>query len=101
MVLVGPNCYGIINYFDNFCLWPDQHGGQNVDSGVAIITQSSNIMINLTMQKRGLPIGFAVTAGNQAQLGLAELAMNIVEDTRVTALGFYVEGLGSIRIFEK
>ena len=101
MPILGPNCYGLINYFDNFCLWPDQHGGQNVDSGVAIITQSSNIMINLTMQKRGLPIGFAVTAGNQAQMGLAELAMNIVEDTRVTALGLYVEGLGSIRNFEK
>jgi acyl-CoA synthetase (NDP forming) len=59
MPILGPNCYGIINYFDNFCLWPDQHGGQRVDSGVAIITQSSNIMINLTMQKRGLPIGYA------------------------------------------
>ncbi len=101
MPILGPNCYGIINYFDNFCLWPDQHGGQRVDSGVAIITQSSNIMINLTMQKRGLPIGYAVTAGNQAQLGLAELATNIVKDTRVTALGLYVEGLGSIRNFEK
>ena len=101
MPILGPNCYGIINYFDSFCLWPDQHGGQRVDSGVAIITQSSNIMINLTMQKRGLPIGYAVTAGNQAQLGLAELATNIVKDTRVTALGLYVEGLGSIRNFEK
>ena len=28
MPILGPNCYGIINYFDNFCLWPDQHGGQ-------------------------------------------------------------------------
>ena len=101
MPILGPNCYGIINYFDDFCLWPDQHGGQRVDSGVAIITQSSNIMINLTMQKRGLPIGYAVTAGNQAQLGLAELATDIVKDTRVTALGLYVEGLGSIRNFEK
>ena len=101
MPILGPNCYGIINYFDNFCLWPDQHGGQKVDSGVAVITQSSNIMINLTMQKRGLPIGYAVTAGNQAQLGLAELAMNIVKDKRVTALGLYVEGLGSIRNFER
>ena len=54
--------------------------GPKVDSGVAVITQSSNIMINLTMQKRGLPIGYAVTVGNQAQLGLAELAMNIVKD---------------------
>ena len=30
MPMLGPNYYGIINYFDNFCLWPDQHGGQKV-----------------------------------------------------------------------
>ena len=29
-------------------------------------------------------LGYAVTSGNQAQLGLAELAMNIVKDKRVT-----------------
>jgi acyl-CoA synthetase (NDP forming) len=56
MPIIGPNCYGVINYFDQFCLWPDQHGGRLVERGVAIITQSSNIMINITMQNRGLPI---------------------------------------------
>ena len=55
MPIVGPNCYGFVNYLDQACLWPDQHGGIPVDSGVAIITQSSNIAINLSMHTRGKP----------------------------------------------
>ena len=66
-----PNCYGFINYLDGALLWPDQHGGQRCARGVAVLTQSSNMAINLTMQARGLPLAYVVTAGNQAQLGLA------------------------------
>jgi len=68
MAILGPNCYGFINYLDGSLLWPDQHGGERVKTGVAIITQSSNIAINLTMQKRGLPIAFISSVGNQAQV---------------------------------
>ena len=73
MPIIGPNCYGFINYLDRAALWPDQHGGISVDRGVALITQSSNMAINLTMQKRGLPLSYVATAGNQAQLGIADL----------------------------
>src|SRR6056297_1386082 len=61
MPILGPNCYGLINYLDGALLWPDQHGGQRCDRGVAIVTQSSNIAINLTMQARGLPIAYVMT----------------------------------------
>ncbi len=100
MPLVGPNCYGLINYLDNVALWPDQHGGKTVDQGVAIITQSSNIAINLTMQQRGLPLSYVITVGNQAQTTHAELALAVIEDKRVTALGLHIEGFSDIRAFE-
>lgn len=58
MPVLGPNCYGMINYLDGALLWPDVHGGARVESGVAIITQSSNLSINLTMQTAGLPIAY-------------------------------------------
>ena len=100
MPIIGPNCYGFVNYLDRFCLWPDQHGGRPVERGVAIVTQSSNIMINLTMQQRGLPIAFALTAGNQAQTSLADLGRAVLDDPRVTALGLHIEGIGELADFE-
>ncbi len=96
MPVLGPNCYGFINYLDGALLWPDQHGGKRVDSGVAIIAQSSNIAINLSMQKRGLPLAYVLTAGNQAQTGLSGLADAVLDDPRVTALGLHIEGFDDL-----
>ena len=82
MPILGPNCYGYLNYLDNVCLWPDQHGGApitkgtTVSEGVAIIAQSSNIAINMTMQRRGLALTHMLTVGNQAQVGVSDLAMS-------------------------
>ena len=100
MPIIGPNCYGFINYLDGALLWPDQHGGARVERGVAVLTQSSNMAINITMQTRGLPLAYVATAGNQAQLGLAEIGTALLEDDRVTALGLHVEGVGDLRAFE-
>lgn len=100
LTILGPNCYGFVNYLDGIALWPDQHGGKRVDRGVAIITQSSNIAINLTMQARGLPTAYVITAGNQAQTSLVDIARATLRDDRVTALGLYVEGFGDLRALE-
>ncbi|MEO1468026.1 MAG: acetate--CoA ligase family protein [Pseudomonadota bacterium] len=100
MTILGPNCYGFVNYLDGAALWPDQHGGVRVARGVAIVTQSSNIAINLTMQARGLPLAYMVTVGNQAQTGLSAVSRALLADPRVTALGLYVEGIDDLRGFE-
>ena len=104
MPVIGPNCYGLINYADGALLWPDQHGGVRLaegSRGVAILTQSSNIAINMTMQRRGLPIAYLMTAGNQAQTGLSEMALGLIEDDRVSALGLHIEGFDSVAGFER
>ncbi|KIC46241.1 acyl-CoA synthetase [Tateyamaria sp. ANG-S1] len=100
MPILGPNCYGFINALDQALLWPDQHGCAPVDRGVAILTQSSNIAINLTMQQRALPIAYVITCGNMAQTSQAELALALLDDPRVTAIGLHVEGFGSLRGWE-
>lgn len=94
MPVLGPNCYGYINALDGALLWPDQHGCARVDSGVAILTQSSNIAINLTMQQRGLPIAYVVACGNMAQTTQAEIALGLLDDPRVTTIGLHIEGFG-------
>ncbi len=100
MPIIGPNCYGFVNYLDGVALWPDQHGGRRVERGVAIITQSSNMAINISMQSRGLSIAYIASAGNQAQRGLADIGQALLCDDRVSALGLHIEGLGSIAAFE-
>lgn len=100
MPVLGPNCYGLLNYLDAVPLWPDQHGGQRVERGVALLTQSSNIALNLTMQARGLPIAFVGTLGNQAQISMAELGMAMLDRAEVTALGLYIEGISDIAAWE-
>lgn len=100
MPILGPNCYGLINGLDHVALWPDHHGMVPVDRGVALVTQSSNIAINLTMQSRGLPLAYVVTAGNQAQTDMAQIGMALLDDPRVTALGLHIEGIRSVRRLE-
>ncbi|MCT4655126.1 MAG: acetate--CoA ligase family protein [Cohaesibacter sp.] len=100
MPILGPNCYGLINYLDGALLWPDQHGGKAADKGVAILTQSSNMAINMTMQRRGLPLAYMMAVGNQAQTGLSDLALSVLDDPRVTALGLHIEGIDDLAKFE-
>ena len=101
MPVLGPNCYGFINALDGALLWPDQHGSTRVDKGVAILTQSSNIAINLTMQRRGLPIAYVVTCGNMAQVQQASIALSLLDDPRVTAIGLHIEGFGDTALWHQ
>jgi len=101
MPIIGPNCYGFLNAMDGAALWPDQHGMRRVESGIAILAQSSNLAISLTMQRRGLPVAFTGTVGNQAQTGISELAMGLLEDERITTLGLHIEGLDDVHAFER
>ena len=55
MTIIGPNCYGFLNYLGGAVSWPDQHGGRTLERGVAMICQSSNMAINISMQARGVP----------------------------------------------
>ncbi len=100
MPLLGPNGYGFVNALDRLSIWPDLHGLVPVETGVAMIFQSSNIALNLSMQQRGLPIGFLATVGNQAQIDLSELGRAFIADPRVTALGLHIEGIADLRGFE-
>lgn len=100
MPILGPNCYGFVNGLDGALLWPDQHGCARVETGVAILTQSSNIAINLTMQTRGLPIAYVVTCGNMAQTSQAQIAAALLDDPRVTAIGLHIEGFKDLRDWE-
>lgn len=101
MALLGPNCYGLLNYLDSATLWPDVHGGSAVASGVAILTQSGNMGINMTLQQRSLPLAYMISLGNSAVLQVPELIENLILDRRITAIGLHIESLHDIPAFAK
>ena len=100
MPLIGPNCYGFINSLDGVALWPDVHGCEPVLSGVAIITQSGNIGLNITMQSIGLPIAYMFTLGNQTNTNIADIINAMLDDNRVNAIGLHIEGISDIKSFD-
>jgi acyl-CoA synthetase (NDP forming) len=101
MPLIGPNCYGLLNYLDGAALWPDQQGGSRVDNGVAIITMSSNVGFSLTMQRRGLPIAYLMSLGNKLKFDLHDAVQAFARQDRVTAIGLYVETMPDPKAFQE
>ena len=90
---LGPNCYGMVNFFDRVALWPDQVVGEPIDRGVALICQSGTIALTLMFNDRSLPIGYLITVGNQTRLAAEDLIDALCDDPRVTAFGLYLEGI--------
>ncbi len=99
MAIIGPNCYGMLNYFDGVTLWPDEHGGKRVECGVAIVAQSGNMSISVSMQRRGLPLGYLISTGNQAGVTIPQYIETFLDDERVTAIGVILEGLDDVAAF--
>jgi acyl-CoA synthetase (NDP forming) len=82
-------------------LWPDQQGGRRVDEGVAIITMSSNVGFNLTMQRRGLPVAYMVSLGNKLKFDLHDAIHTFARQDRVTALGLFLETMPDPQAFQE
>ncbi len=101
MALIGPNCYGVINYLGNCALWPFEHGGDTPGYGAAIITQSGMFSSDITMSQRSLPMAYMISAGNQAVMGLEDFLDVLSDDPNVRAIGLHIEGLRDMREFER
>jgi len=99
MALVGPNCYGVINFTNGAVLWPFGAGDSRCDKGVALIMQSGMLPANMTMNERSVPISYVISAGNQAVLAIEDYMDLLVDDAAVTAIGLYIEGIRDIRRF--
>ena len=101
MALLGPNCYGLLDYLHDSALWPVAHGGKQVERGVAILTQSGNFAYNLSMIDRSLPTAYLISVGNEASIDMADLIEILLDEPRVTAIGLHMEGLNNVNSFAK
>ena len=99
MPIVGPNCYGTLSAPTGAALWPDVHGLPRTDRGVALLSQSGNIAVSLTMQRRCLDIAWVMTLGNQADVGVSEAFETMAAEEAVTGIGLCIEGLDDTERF--
>ena len=97
MPIIGPNCYGFINYLENVALWPFAHGGQSLGYGAAIITQSGMLSSDITMTQRSLPLTHMISIGNQSSISIENLIEVLQENQNVRAIGIHIEGIKDIR----
>lgn len=100
LALVGPNCLGVMNMFDGVAVW----GGDNVfspvtNNGFALISQSGYVAYSVTNVEQALPLGYAISMGNQAVLNVADYIDVMLDDSRVRAIGLYLEGIVDIAAF--
>ena len=99
LALIGPNCYGVINYLDRAALWPFAHGGSCPGYGAAIVTQSGMLSSDLTMSQRSVPFAFMASIGNQSVVTLADCIDIFAELGGVRAIGLHVEEITDVARF--
>ncbi|MFO1090361.1 MAG: acetate--CoA ligase family protein [Hyphomicrobiales bacterium] len=99
LALVGPNCFGIVNYVNGGSLWSVPYLPDAGPRGAAVIGQSGNVCINLTMNQRSVPFSYVISAGNQAVLGFEDYIEVLADDPNVTAIGLFLEGLRDVPAF--
>ncbi len=99
LALVGPNCYGVINYLDRAALWPFARGGSCPGYGAAIVTQSGMLSSDLTMSQRSVPFAFMASIGNQAVVTLADCVDVFSGYRGVRAIGLHVEEVPDVAEF--
>ncbi len=99
--LVGPNCYGILNFVKNISLWPFPHGGEFPGFGAAIITQSGMLSNDLSTSRRAFPLAYMISAGNQSILRLEDYIEYFSKKEEVKAIGLHIEGIQDFKKFQK
>jgi acyl-CoA synthetase (NDP forming) len=101
LAIVGPNCFGLINYVDNGSMWLTAYLPGAGPRGAAIVGQSGNVCIHFSMNQREVPLSYIISAGNLAVLGFEDYIHYLSADPNVTAIGLFLEGIRDVPAFSR
>lgn len=101
MAVVGPNCYGLVNYVNYGSIWPALYPKLQNSRGAAVISQSGNVTGHLVSNGRSVPYSYLISAGNQAVLGFEDYIDYLIDDPNVTCLGLFMEGIRDVAAFSQ
>ncbi|MBP0437041.1 acetate--CoA ligase family protein [Tianweitania sediminis] len=99
MAVVGPNCYGLVNYVNHGSIWPSLYPKLENRRGAAVVSQSGNVTGHFVANDRSVPFSYLISAGNQAVLGFEDYIDFLVDDPHVTCLGLFMEGIRDVPAF--
>ncbi|KIC18902.1 hypothetical protein RA20_13000 [Leisingera sp. ANG-Vp] len=93
MPVIGPNCPGIANFLDGNAFMMDHFGNHAPQKGVAVISNGGAYLSDLGCADRSQPIAYMIGLGNQAMVSVADMLDAVLDDSRVTAVNVYFEGI--------
>ncbi|KKB84441.1 hypothetical protein VW29_10875 [Devosia limi DSM 17137] len=97
MLMLGPNCFGISNRVDNVKLSaaPFLNNPLNPPGSVALVAQSGalGLVLSRCVEEAGSGYSYFVSVGNEATLGAAQVARQLVERDEVGIILLYLEAI--------
>ena len=93
MAVLGPNCYGMLDYRLGLHVWAGDRMEPRPGPGIAIVSQSGALAEVLIFEQRDVPIVSVVSVGNQAVLGIEDIVDVLLDDPGINAIGIYLEGV--------
>ncbi|MDM9558187.1 acetate--CoA ligase family protein [Bordetella petrii] len=97
MPLLGPNTIGLVNLTDGITL--SASGALEMDDlqrgSIAVVSQSGGVLGAMLSRAASRGIGFSklVSTGNEADLDVADLVENLLDDPATAVIALYIEGL--------
>jgi len=95
LMLLGPNCIGFRNFAEGIALTfePLPEHVPSFQRGVAVIAQSGAMTSNLRLAllAKGVPVTYAISTGNEANLGVEDFLAYLLEQDGNRAFALFIE----------
>ena len=101
--MIGPNCYGFINFTRSTVLSRNWLEGMPPGGGVSVVSQSGQVGLSMcgSAFARGVDLRYLVSSGNELVVSSTDYFDYFVDDPETTVLGGALERIAKPELFQK